>query len=236
VFWTRHEDAWRPYGRDLAWVADLVHPDPARRDAARERFGRAEENYGTVQRGINAVLAQAGGTRPVEPRLGARMDQLLAEQREAAAQSLLHTLWQGWATWRASAEWFRGDQAELVHYSLWYLEWEALYPAEWHKHWGTKSGLLRGMATCTDLDDDQRRRLLDLIVLAVRREHRCEDKGYVGVARAVQDAELRGRIRAETSGRDSVAQLRAAFLLYLLDRPATPATPASWRRWLATSS
>jgi hypothetical protein len=234
VFWTRYGDAWRPYGRDLGWVADLAHPDPVLRTAARDRFSHAEDTYRALQRDINEI-----GHR-VQPLTNARLDRLRAEQHEAAAESLLHTLWQGWATRRSTAESmaeeFRGDHAELVEYSLCYLEWEALYPTEWHKHWGTKSGLLRGMAARADLDAGQRRRLADLVVLAVRREHRCEDGGYVAVARAFADHDLRGRITEETIGEDSVAQLRAAYLLYLLDRPSWPATPASWRHWLATSS
>jgi hypothetical protein len=233
VFWTRYGDAWRPYGRDLDWVADLVHPDPARRTAARDRFGHAEAIYRTLQSDIAAIAAANGNAQPHE---SARRDQLLAEQHEAAAESLLHTLWEGWATRRSTAEEFRGDHAELVRYSLCYLEWEARYPLEWHKHWATKYGLLRGIAGCADLAPEQRARLVDLVLLAVRREHRCEDRGYVGVARAFADDDLRGRITEVTLGPDSVAQLRAAFLLYLLDRPVVPATPASWRHWLATSS
>lgn len=229
MFWA----GGRAYGRELDWVDDLVSPDPAARAGARARFRQTYDEFYRLQREINVVWATAGTLHPRDRALAARTDRLLAAQQEAAGYSLIHTLWRGWPALYRGPEWFRGDPAELVGYSLRYLEWEAWYPAEWHKHWITKAGQLEALAGRADLGADARGRLVELVIAAVRRDHRCEDRGYALVARSIDDATLRGRLAAETRAAEEVIRWRAGFLLHLLDHRAEPATAGSWKRWLA---
>jgi hypothetical protein len=228
MFWA----GGHPYGRDLEWVDDLVSPDQTARAAALLRFQQTHAEYYRVQREINEVWATAGSLRPREPQLAARLDRLRAEQDEAAGYSLMHTLWRSWRPLYRGPDWYRGDPAELIHYSLRYLEWEARFPADWHKHWITKAGQLEALAGWPQLEPGARARLAELVIAAVGRPHRCEDRGYVLAARAIDGPVLRQRIATQLPAPDQLTRQRAAFLLHLLDHPDRPASAAAWKRWL----
>jgi hypothetical protein len=220
VFWAGR----RWYAIDMGWADDLVAADPVARRAARDRFQAEEDARHARQRVVNEIWATAGSLDPAERRLAARMAAARAEQDRLDGRSLLRTLWDGWYV-PAS------DVAELTHLSLRYLEWEAWYPGEWHRHWGTKAGLLAHLARASWSAGD-RRRLEDLVQAAVARTHRCEDRRYVPLARALGGGGLRDRVAAAAAAGDPAARERAAYLLHHLDHPELPATAASWRRWL----
>ncbi|MGW0858727.1 hypothetical protein [Streptomyces sp. NPDC002690] len=78
-----------------------------------------------------------------------------------------------------------------------------------------------------------RAKLTDLVEIIVLRAYRCKDREYVRVARAVDSADLRGRLdRAADSG-SPWAQCQAGYVLWLLDRPDMPNTPHVWGAWAA---
>ncbi|RJQ81798.1 hypothetical protein D5S17_04295 [Pseudonocardiaceae bacterium YIM PH 21723] len=196
-----------------------------------QRFHETQQAYWEWQDQVSALWDEAGSLHPEEPHLSARMDQLMAGLNHAGGFSLLHTLWNGWAHLNWDVGTFDGDPDELVHYSLRYLEWEAHYPDEWCRHWGTKASLLGSLAH-RDLSGPHRARLADLVLLAVGREHRCEDGRYTRLARVIADDDLRDRIAMQEASTDPLIALRAGFLMYLLDNPEVPATPRTWRTWL----
>ena len=233
VFWTFSRVGRRAHGLEMGWVDDLVSADPVARARAVRTFHQAEDERRRLQRKVNAIWAEAGRPDPTVPHLATRMDTARAEQDQADGYSLLRTLWDGWAWVDWGPDCFDGDPAELVHYSLRYLEWEARFPAEWHRHWGTKAVVLYRLSRRSDLTAADRARLAELVIAAVRREHRCEDQGYALVARAIATESLRERIAAQTRTPDRLTRLRASFLLHLLDHPDQPAKPPAWKRWLA---
>jgi hypothetical protein len=236
VFWTINRVGRRANGQDMEWVDDLISPEPAQRAAALIRFQQTNDAYWSVQHEINAVWAEAGGPSPTKPRLAAKMSRLRAAQDEAAGRELMRTLWDGWGYVDGGPEWFQGDPAELIHYSLRYLEWEVRFPGEWHKHWSTKESLLKALAKRDDLTAEHRSRLADLVTIVVRQQQRCKDGGYILVARRVADDPLRERITAEANATEQLTRLRALFLLHMLDHPELPAKPRTWKRWLAAQT
>ncbi|MFB9906984.1 hypothetical protein [Allokutzneria oryzae] len=139
--------------------------------------------------------------------------------------SLMDALRNVWPTRIHSPDRVDGDPAELIHLTLRYLEWEALHPAEWHRDWGMKQKLLRRIVRCrADLDASHRERLAELVVMAVRREHRCKDQGYLRIVRLLGE-DLRERLAAEPGD-------RARFLLYYLDHPELPVKTRAWNEWI----
>jgi hypothetical protein len=232
VFWTINRVGRRANGQDMEWVDDLISPEPAQRAAALIRFQQTNDAYRSVQDEINDAWAEARDTKRAKPKLAAKMSRLRAAQDEAAGRELMRTLWDGWGYVDGGPEWFQGDPAELIHYSLRYLEWEVHFPGEWHKHWGTKESLLKALSRRSDLTAGHRGRLADLVTTVVCREQRCKDQGYILVARRIVDEPLRDRISTEVDGPDPLTRRRALFLLHMLDHPELPAKPRTWKRWL----
>ncbi|MET7472792.1 hypothetical protein ABZT17_00305 [Streptomyces sp. NPDC005648] len=79
---------------------------------------------------------------------------------------------------------------------LLFLEWEARDPLEWTQHakaWGTKQSLIRKVARARQ-EEAIKAKLTDLVEIVVHRAYRCKDREYVRVARAVDSADLRGRL------------------------------------------
>lgn len=140
------------------------------------------------------------------------------------------------ALWEFIPPWSYADWAGLK-YVLLYLEWEAQYPDEWMasaKSWGTKHGLLHDLARAVpSLATEVIDQLVDLIGLAVRREHRCEDVGYAVLARAVGGSRLRRLLLELSDDPDEGFRSRARYLLWLLDHPEAPKPKVGqWKAWL----
>lgn len=208
----------------LAWAYGLTAPDPAERAAALVRLASARSEVEA------AVLRVQQAWHPTPClRLKAR-DWAAADKAydEAASRSLPEALWskpysQEITTWPG------------LPFALLYLEWEVRYPREWTQHakaWGTKQSLIRQLAAA-DHDHQVRARLIDLVGLVVQRSHRCKDREYVRVARAVDGDELRDRLCRAHRSENPTAQLHAGYVLWLLDRPEIPNTRHVWRMWLA---
>ncbi|GAB3856175.1 hypothetical protein ACFPIJ_58960 [Dactylosporangium cerinum] len=111
-------------------------------------------------------------------------------------------------------------------YLIRYLEWEVRYPDEWYataKDWTAKEVLLRHLTReFADLPVAAKRRLVELVVLVIRREYHVEDVSWARLARAVDLPEFRGRLAELDDGTNAVPAKRARFLLWLLDHPEAP--------------
>ncbi|MET8957315.1 hypothetical protein ACWEO4_24545 [Streptomyces sp. NPDC004393] len=212
----------------LGWAFGLIAEDPAARTAALAHLAEARRQVADALGRSNEMwrltlpLGTEGQYR--EPAF------LQARQRyhQAQRRSLPDGLWgrpasADLATWPG------------LPYALLFLEWEATYPREWTQHakaWGTKQSLIRGMAMAHQ-EEAIRAKLTDLVETVVLRAYRCKDREYVRVARAVDSADLRGRLDRAVDSDSPWARCQAGYVLWLLDRPDIPNTPRVWWAWVA---
>ncbi|MDT7728342.1 MAG: hypothetical protein QOI21_4918 [Actinomycetota bacterium] len=226
MFWLNGDGSSMALGRDMEWVDDLVSPDPVVRAEAVLRFKQVEAAFHAARQAV----WDFGDTKPrkrpkKDPAVRAR-----SELSDACGRDLMETLWQGWSWVDLGPERFPSGSAELIHYSLRYLEWEAHFPAEWPKSWTTKQSLLKYLARREDLTEQARARLADLVIKVVSRTQHCKDESYIAVARAIEDESLRQRVAEVAEGPEPA---RARFLIHMLDHPDLPATTWTWQRWEA---
>ncbi|MFE4589385.1 hypothetical protein [Streptomyces laurentii] len=200
------DDDARAWRARLGWAFGLVAEDPADRAAALARLIEVQGEVRSARERDSEAYA------------------------EARRGSLPEALWCHYgtdiATWPG------------LPYALLFLEWEARHPREWTEHckeWGTKQGLIRDLAAAGH-GEAVRARLTDLVVTVVQRAYRCKDREYVRVARAVDGAELRRRLRIAAASDDPWARRHARYVLWILDRPGTPNSRRVWRTWLAEES
>ncbi|CAL9605997.1 hypothetical protein [Streptomyces sp. enrichment culture] len=221
-------DDSRGWHERLGWAFGLTSDDPAVRDAALARLVAARRHVADALCRVNEMWRL---TRPLgaeEQYRETAFAEARRRHRRAQGASLPEALWDCPPS---------GDLAAWpgLPYALLFLEWEATYPAEWTrcaKAWGTKQGLVRDLARA-DHEETVRAKLTDLVEMVVLRPYRCKDREYVRVARAVDGADLRGRL-ARAAGADSPwARCQAGYVLWLLDRPDLPNTPRVWRAWVA---
>ncbi|WP_234367436.1 MULTISPECIES: hypothetical protein [Streptomyces] len=78
-----------------------------------------------------------------------------------------------------------------------------------------------------------RAKLTDLVEIVVLRAYRCKDREYARGARAVDSADLRGRLDRAVDSDSLWARCQAGHVRWLLDRPDMPNTPHAWRAWAA---
>jgi hypothetical protein len=222
---------------DCSYVFDLVSVDRRYREAALERHaGYVAAHRETITRG-NHIWRQAGRCwSPAEPSLRAAMDQV----RAAGEDALRHTV-QGLtgvfleASWRGGP----GDREQLAGFAVLFLQWETSFPGQWRRAgpfspWWHKKQVLGHLAR-DGVPERFRDQLVRLVAAAVYREHRCEDGGYVALARRLDGLDLRAALADATSATDPVTRLRAGYVQWAIDHLDTLVTPAGWRRWLAES-
>ncbi|MFH8443265.1 hypothetical protein ACH4D3_18765 [Streptomyces sp. NPDC018026] len=212
----------------LGWAFGLIAEDPAVRGAALVHLVEA-------QRQVTDALARSNEMWLLTRHLGTdeqyREPAFLEARRRfelAQRRSLPDGVWGGpvggdLATWPG------------LPYVLLFLEWEARYPLEWTQHakaWGTKQSLIRGVARSRQ-KEAIRAKLTDLVEIVVNRAYRCKDREYVRVARAVDSADLRGRLERAAGSDSPWARCHAGYVLWLLDRPDLPNTRHVWRTWVA---
>lgn len=212
----------------LGWAFGLIAQDPAARGAALKHLTKA-------QRKVTDALARSNEMWLLTRPLGAQeqyREPAFAQARRRHQQAQQRSLPDG--VWGGPME---GDLATWpgLPYALLFLEWEARYPREWTRHakaWGTKQSLIRKVARAGQ-EEAVKAKLTDLVEIVVHRAYRCKDREYVRVARAVDSADLRGRL-GRAAGSDSPwARCHAGYVLWLLDRPDLPNTRRVWQTWLS---
>jgi hypothetical protein len=212
----------------LGWTFGLVADDPAERAAALVHLAEARRKVADALGRFNEMWRL---TRPLGTQEQYREPAFVQAQRmyhQAQKHSLPDGLW-GRPASRDLATW------PGLPYALLFLEWEARYPREWTHHakaWGTKQGLIRDVAFAHQ-EEAVKGKLTDLVEIVVNRAYRCKDREYVRVARAVDSADLRGRLDRAVESDSPWARCQAGYVLWLLDRPDMPNTPHVWRAWVA---
>ena len=220
---------------DADYVFDRIGSDPDRRAQA---LARDAEQVVVMRRALerqHEIWFRAGKSwRPSDVALAAAMDQAMAERSAAVARTLhgivvkfVHARWAGDAD----------DHVRLAPYAVLFLQWETAFPEQWRSaresaSWGLKKHVLRRFVQAgvpAQFQSD----VVELVMQAVGREHRCEDQGYPAVARVVDGPELRSRLDAASRSEDPLVRLRAEWVRWVIDHPAAPVTAAGWRRWLA---
>jgi hypothetical protein len=217
-------------------MVDFIDPDPTRRRAARMRHDRylAQERQAIERQ--NALWWANGKSYDFlsVPALRAEFDRHLAAQQSAAD----HTIYAALQSF-VDASWHLDRRATfelLAPYAVLFLRWEAAYPDEWRlsSGWGTKQRVLRSFIR-VGAPESTRADLVELVIQAVSRQHRCEDRWYAAVARRVDGPELRAALGECRESADEMVCLRAEYVLLVLDDAELPVTLASWRSWLARS-
>ncbi|MFE3506230.1 hypothetical protein [Kitasatospora sp. NPDC059160] len=216
------------WGERLGWAFGLIADDPAVRSAALDQLAEAQEQ-------VEDALGRCNELWRLTMPLGAEEQYQEPAFREARRRY-------GRARGRSLPDglWGRPASGDLAHwpglpYALLFLEWEARYPQEWTHHakaWGTKQSLLRDLALAHQ-PEAIRAKLTDLVEIVVHRAYRCKDREYVRVARAVDSADLRGRLDRAVESDSPWARCQAGYVRWLLDRPDLPNTRRVWRAWLA---
>jgi hypothetical protein len=214
------DDAWHDR---LGWAFDLIAHDASERHRAHARLVETRRLCDEALDHYNQVFYE-----PDHPERRHR----LATWLQARRDTLPDALWESIDPMSLAA--WAG-----LPYALLYLRWEALFPDEWFayaKGWGTKRGLLSLFTRASnDVPDTVVDQLIDLVVLAARREHRCKDVGYARLARALDRPQLRARLAAIADQPIEPARLRAGYLLWLLDLPDAPQPKKSqWLSWLSS--
>lgn len=144
---------------------------------------------------------------------------------------------------RAFTEWSSpltdADLHRLEPYAVLFLQWEARFPQLWRENWifspwSAKEGVLgtfvrRGVAA-----PQTQTALEDLLIGAVHRVQRCQDRWYWRLARRVDSPRLRARLRQAAEHADEVVRLRARYVLWLIEHPDEPVDSRTWRRWRRT--
>jgi hypothetical protein len=218
-------------GQDAGWMFDLISADPDRRGQAVRRHQELDLAAMQADDALAAIWQRAG-RRPADPRLAAQIDQARAVIREAYRRCWVVTV-SGWA------DGMEPGSAAGARLALLYLQWEAAYPAQWRASvrwspWGLKKKVLRRFTTTAhQYGTEFRHALQDLIIAAVRREHRCEDQGYGPLARALDDTRLRAALDSAARDNGLLVRHQARFLLWALDHADIPVAPRSWQTWLS---
>ncbi|MEV4412572.1 hypothetical protein [Catellatospora sp. NPDC049609] len=214
---------------EFAWTFDIVHPDADRRRAAIERERGYQNEWARHHTWVRIARQRVAERDGATPRLQAEYDQVHAAMRDAYDRMFAAPIWH-YLSGAAAAE----ELAPFARHAVLYLRWETEYPDEWAslgKSWAAKRHILRTLATQGPTPETHGD-LLALVGAAVRREHRCEDLGYVKLARALHQPSVRMIVEWAEDDLDGLVRLRAGYLRWALDHPGAPVTAASWHAWL----
>jgi hypothetical protein len=217
------------------WLFDLIDPDPGRRQAALQRQAALISTWSDGLRWSNSLWFQNDRSSDFShsPKLTAEYDQALAMQKNAIDQTLYSV-----AGDFNRARYLELDDAaaESMPYAVLFLQWEAGFQNEWRSAapwspWGQKQSILRAFVKTGPLGREDA--LIDLVMAAVNREHRCEDRWYAALARRLDGPVLRNRLAEAAASTDPLVRLRAGYVSAVLDDRSIVVTLASWKRWLA---
>lgn len=218
---------------DSEWMFDLVSRHPLRRDAAWARHIRSAADLDRAQQALSALCWQARKTSsPADPVLAVSIRQTAAAHSAAAANTVHGVVGEFHAV-RCAGD--LDDYRRLAPYAALFLQWEAQFPERWRSAgpwspWGLKKRVLRQFADM-GVPEPQVAAVTELTLGALSRGQRCEDLGYVLVARSLDNPVLRAGIDAAVCSPDPVVQARAGYVRWALDDAEAPVTLASWRAW-----
>jgi hypothetical protein len=125
----------------------------------------------------------------------------------------------------------------LAPYGVLFLQWELLHPAEWRdgwiwSPWTVKQAILETFSASGPTPETGPS-LADLLLAAVCRVQRCQDRWYLQLARRIDDPALRARLAAAADDASERTRLRARFVLWVMDHPQEGTNSAAWRLFCA---
>ncbi|WP_157815403.1 hypothetical protein [Kitasatospora sp. CB02891] len=218
---------------DSGWMFDLVSRDPLRRDAAVARHTRSRAELDRALRAMNEAWWAAGQSwSPTDPVLAVSARAARAAHAAAVADTLHGVVGKFHAVrWAGDLD----DYRRLAPYAVLFLQWEARHPEQWRSAgpwspWGLKKRVLRQFADM-DVPPPQVPAVTELTLRAVHRGQRCEDLGYVLLARSLDGPALRAGLDAAAHSPDPTVQRRSGYVRWALDHAESPVTAASWRGW-----
>jgi hypothetical protein len=127
---------------------------------------------------------------------------------------------------------------QLAWYGVLFLRWELRFPEEWRESWNgspwsAKEAVLATFCKCGP--GSQTAPVLDdLLIAAVGRVQRCQDRWYWQLARRIATPELRARLADAADDAIERTRLRARFVLWVIDHPGERTGSAAWLRWRRT--
>lgn len=217
---------------------DLVSRYPRRREIALARHVRSKADLDLAIRAVNVLWWEAGKTwSPADPVQAVAMRRAQAAHA-AAVSNTVHGVVGKFQEVRWAGD--LDDYRRLSPYAVLFLRWEAQFPEQWRSvgpfsPWSLKRRVLRQFADM-DVPGPQVAAVIGLTLAAVNRNQRCEDLGYVLVARSLDGPVLRAGIDAAASSPDLNVRLRAGYVRWALDNAQAPVTLASWRAWCAAGA
>lgn len=127
----------------------------------------------------------------------------------------------------------------LEPYAVLFLRWEARFPVQWRvgwsfSPWSAKEGVLEAFIR-HGAQPETRTALEELLIGAVHRVQRCQDRWYWRLARHIDGAGLRAGLGRAAEHADAPVRLRARYVLWLIEHPDEPVTSRAWRRWRRTA-
>lgn len=187
---------------------------------------------------MNALWWEAGKTSsPTDPGLAASMARARAA-REVAVSNTVHGVVGKFQAVRWAGE--LEDYRRLAPYAVLFLQWEADFPQQWRvagpwSPWGVKKCVLRQFA---DMGVPEREigGVTQLVVRAINRDQRCEDLGYVLVARSIGGPVLRAAVDSAVRSPMPSVRRRAGYVRWAVDNAQAPVSLASWRAWCAAQA
>jgi hypothetical protein len=219
---------------DSGYVSDLVDPQPRRRERAVQRHAEYVGALNDALRWHNDIWRRAERASALsDPAVAAAMDQASAAYRDALAHTVQGLVGCFLSAWRPEhAE----DRARLAPYGVLFLRWETEFPEQWrhagpYSPWHAKKEVLRNFSRF-GIPPPQRDQLTSLLIAAVHRAHRCEDRGYSTLARRLDGPVLRAALGLAAESTSPHARLRARYVQWVIDHEDEPVTLAGWRRWL----
>lgn len=217
---------------------DLVSRYPRRRETALARHVRSKADLALASQAMNSLWWEAGKSwSPADPVLAAAMRRAQAVHA-AAVSNTVHGVVGKFQEVRWAGD--LGDYRRLSPYAVLFLQWEVHFPEQWRSAgpwspWGLKKRVLRQFADM-EVPGPQVDAVTRLTLAAVNRNQRCEDLGYVLVARSLDGPVLRAGIDAAASSPDLTVRRRAGYVRWALDNVQAPVTLASWRAWCAAGA